>query len=287
MRRKVGLLLGAAWSLALGCSLFGNVDDLKGDLAPDASASGGASGSAGSGTGGASSCTAEKGCKCASCADYCRCSRPLAIQACLDEECVDGGAGSAGASGAAGGDGGEADGDAADGGFCEPELYLNAECGQASKLEDCSACLSSRCCDPFESCFAAEDCAALASCTERECGWFNGECGREKGCFDCLRNTSEDLLSEMAACARQNCGLPCQLCQPLGENCSTGEDCCSNQCGSASSCCAGAGAPCSTPGDCCSGSCVDNLCCKPIGAACGANEECCSALCAGNCFIIT
>jgi hypothetical protein len=274
--------------LVASCSLFGGVDDLKGESALDASLDGaGGSGGSSGAAGGASSCTAEKGCQgCASCRDYCGCSRPLAIQSCMDTECVEGGAG---ASGAAGGDGGLADGD---GGaeLCDPSTYLNADCGRGAKDQACADCLKDNCCALIAQCFSSTECAAFASCTERECGRLDGECGVANGCDACLQEggTTLGLLWQMGDCAKQGCGAVCGLCQPLQGSCSPTDECCSGICNAEGSCCLEATTRCSSRADCCDGYCESGACCKPLGAPCGADAECCNQWCyGGRCYIIT
>lgn len=79
-------------------------------------------------------------------------------------------------------------------------------------------------------------------------------------------------------------------CTPLGQQCTSGTECCSGQC-NGGSCqppsCISDNAACTLDAQCCGGTCTGNACaalnaaCKTLGNACTVNADCCSSLCSG------
>jgi hypothetical protein len=202
MKRAPARLIVFAWALCAGCSLFANVDDLEGDGRVDASA--GAGGSSGD----ASGCSADKGCVgCASCADFCLCSKPFAVEACIASVCSDAGSGGSGGVLDAGNDA-DADASGGQGGNCSDTSYLGKSCAAVNDGTPCGACTAANCCSEFEACFASEGCARTYACWQNHCEdtadptqCVTSECP----CF----SQDSQLLIEAGLCASSKCSVEC------------------------------------------------------------------------------
>lgn len=194
---------------AAGCSLVGGLDDLKGGAADAAAGSGGhdagagAGGAAGAAGAGGATCKPESGCLgCASCADYCACSMPFAVDACIASEC------DAGLDAAAGTEAGadsppDAPVDSA-AGTCDDTSLVGADCGDLNPNSGCEACLVQSCCAELSACLAVESCARFYACYRAHCSTLaSANCGFTE-CQQCFGGAFTQL-SDLSTCGANKC----------------------------------------------------------------------------------
>jgi hypothetical protein len=189
-------LIGSAGVCLIGCTLFGDVDDLAG--------SAGDGGAAGHGEAGAVVCQAESGCLgCPSCETHCACTDPFAIAQCI-ASCVD----AAAAGGASGSDAGDA-ADGHDAALCDPTAFLGKQCAAANSGTDCGTCLTESCCPELAACFSDTACAGFWGCYASRCAPSGSNDCALAECGSCFQSSSFEIISALSSCSQANCAVEC------------------------------------------------------------------------------
>jgi hypothetical protein len=201
MRTSRGAITAIGLLLAASCSLFGGVEDLEGTTEDGGAGSGGTAG-------GSSTCTADKGCLgCQTCADYCACTKPFALQAC-QAECEDAGGIDAGDASVDAAPDAPITPDGSDASECDPTDYLNKSCLTVPHDTSCAQCMVDKCCGTVEACLKDVDCAGYMGCLAAKCtGSTDVTCGQQK-CGSCFSAAISELTA-VADCVSMNCSPEC------------------------------------------------------------------------------